>query len=197
MAPSNPSRLYAIVIDTDGTFQDLYRSNDGGDTWTKLADDPSLSSSQSTYGWWFGRLWVDPTNANHVFAAGVELEESTNGGSSWTGQFSMHADQHGMAWSSAQAGLVYLGNDGGVYHSTTNGSSWTHATVEPFTQFYSVDVSEQDNTRLVGGPSNSSTSFRVPNSRTSANLTLTSLKSSDDRGQTGGCSIVAAIHRSQ
>jgi hypothetical protein len=152
VAPSNPNRLYAIVIDTDGTFQGLYRSNDGGDTWTLLPNDPGLASSQSTYGWWFGRLWVDPTNANHVFAAGVELEESTNGGSSWIGQFSMHADQHAMAWSPAQAGLVYLGNDGGVYRSTTNGTGgWVHATVEPFTQFYSVDVSEQDNTRVMGG----------------------------------------------
>ena len=34
-----------------------------------------------------------------------------------------------------------------------NGSNdqWTHAVSQPFTQFYSVDVSEQDDSRLVGG----------------------------------------------
>jgi hypothetical protein len=156
LAPSNPSRLYVIVIATGGTFQGFYRSNDGGDSWTKLPNDPGLSGSQSTYGWWFGRLWVDPVNANHVFAAGIELEESTNGGSSWTGQFTMHADQHGMAWSTVSPSLVFLGDDGGVYKSTSNGASWTHASVEPFTQFYSVDVSEQDQTRVVGGAQDNS-----------------------------------------
>ncbi len=151
VAPSNTLRVYAIVIATDGTFQGLYRSNDGGDSWTHLPDDPGLAGSQSSYGWWFGRLWVDPVNANHVFAAGVSLEESTNGGSNWSAQFGIHGDVHAMAWSPAQSGLVFLGDDGGVWRSTTNGSSWTHATVEPFTQFYSVGVSEQDNTRIVGG----------------------------------------------
>jgi len=152
LAPSDPSRMYAIVIDASGDFQGLYRSMDGGDSWQHLPDDPGLAGSQATYGWWFGRLWVDPANAAHVFAAGVELEESTNGGSSWTGQFSMHADQHAMVWSPAMSGLVYLGNDGGVYRSVSGGSGgWTHAQVEPFTQFYSVDVSEQDHTRVLGG----------------------------------------------
>src|SRR6266540_4128017 len=152
LAPSDPSRLYAIVIRTDGTFQGLYRSLNGGDSWLNLPADPSLSGSQATYGWWFGRLWVDPADESHVFAAGVELEESTDGGSSWTGQFTVHADQHAMVWSPAMPGLVYLGNDGGVYRSESGGSGgWTHAQVEPFTQFYSVDVSEQDPSRVVGG----------------------------------------------
>jgi sortilin (neurotensin receptor 3) len=156
IAPSNPNRVYAIVIKTDGTFRNLYRSSDGGETWQALTD-PGLAGSQSTYGWWFGRLWVDPVNAQHVFAAGIELEESTNGGSSWIGQFSVHADQHGMAWSTVQAGLVYLGNDGGVYRSTSNGTGgWVHAQVEPFTQFYSVDVSEQDQSRVIGGAQDNS-----------------------------------------
>ena len=152
LAPSDPSHLYAIVIDASGDFHGLYRSMDGGNSWQHLPDDPGLAGSQATYGWWFGRLWVDPANAFHVFAAGVELEESTNGGSSWTGQFSMHPDQHAMAWSPAMSGLVYLGNDGGVYRSVSGGSGgWTHAQVEPFTQFYSVGVSEQDQTRVLGG----------------------------------------------
>jgi hypothetical protein len=48
---------------------------------------------------------------------------------------------------------VYLGNDGGTYRSEVNGSNdqWTAALSQPFTQFYSVDVSEQDDHRVVGG----------------------------------------------
>src|SRR5215475_7574471 len=61
VAPSNPQRVFAIVIQTRGLFQGLYRSDNGGDSWTQLPNSSALSDAQSTYGWWFGRMWVDPT----------------------------------------------------------------------------------------------------------------------------------------
>src|SRR5262249_15148488 len=81
------------------------------------------------------------------------LCESTDGGSSFVGQFSPHADDHAMIWDPKVPGRVFLGNDGGTYRSDVNGShdQWTFAVSQPFTQFYSVDVSEQDTTRVVGG----------------------------------------------
>ena len=158
LSPSTPSRVYAIVISTNGSFQGFYRSNDSGDSWTKLTAS-GLSGSQSSYGWWFGRIWVDPANKDRVFVAGVSLELSTDGGNSFGISSGVHADQHAMVWDPKQPGRVYLGNDGGEYHSDTNGNSggWTHATYEPFTQFYSVDVSEQDHTRVVGGAQDNGT----------------------------------------
>ena len=153
VAASNPQRVYAIVIQTNGLFQGFYRSENGGDSWIKLRTDFNLSGAQSSYGWWFGRLWVDPLNDAHVFAGGVYLCESTNSGSSFVSQFSPHPDHHAMVWDSKVSRRVYLGNDGGVYRSDTNGSNdrWTPGVSQPYTQFYSVDVSEQDDRRLVGG----------------------------------------------
>jgi len=153
LAASNPQRLYAIVNQTNGLFQGFYKSDNGGDSWTKLATSSTLSGAQSTYGWWFGRVWVDPLDQAHVFGAGVYLCESKNSGSTFTGEFSPHADDHAMAWDLKVPGRVYLGNDGGTYRSDVNGSNdqWTAAISQPFTQFYSVDVSEQDSRRLVGG----------------------------------------------
>ena len=48
---------------------------------------------------------------------------------------------------------MYLGNDGGVYRSSSNGDSrtWTHATYEPWVQPYHISVSQQDPSRLVAG----------------------------------------------
>src|SRR5262249_38018754 len=149
ISPSTPKRVYAIYGTTDGGFQGFYESNDGGDSWTKMAAT-GFSGSQSTYSWWFGRIWVDPANKNRVFAAGVPLELTTDGGTTWTGSQAVHADQHAMAWDPKVSGRVYLGNDGGVYRSDTNGTgAWTRSSVQPYTQFYSVDVSEQDQTRIV------------------------------------------------
>lgn len=166
LAPSNPQRLYVIVNQTNGFFQGFYRSDTGGDSWTMLPNDGNLSGAQSSYGWWFGRVWVDPLDQAHIFGAGVYLCESSNGGSSFTAQFSPHADHHAMAWDSKVINRVYLGNDGGVYRSDVNGSNdrWTFGVRQPFTQFYSVDVSEQDDTRLVGGAQDNGANRSYPGS---------------------------------
>ncbi len=60
-APSSPSRAYAIVASKmSGHGVGLFRSDDGGLSFTKTAVAGG-SLSQSSFGWWFGRLWVDPT----------------------------------------------------------------------------------------------------------------------------------------
>jgi photosystem II stability/assembly factor-like uncharacterized protein len=156
LAPTNPSQLYAIYIDASGDFAGaggFFVSANGGDTWTEQPDNPLLSMSQSTFGWWFGRVWVDPVDPLHVFVAGVPLMESLTGGTTWAEDAVVHADQHAMAWDPKVPGRVYLGNDGGFYRSNAGGALGTYvkATFEPYTQFYSVDVSELDPTRVVGG----------------------------------------------
>jgi hypothetical protein len=58
-----------------------------------------------------------------------------------------------MAWDPGITGQVYLGDDGGFYHSTTNGAggSFTPAPYQPWTQFDGLDVSEQNPSRIIGG----------------------------------------------
>jgi photosystem II stability/assembly factor-like uncharacterized protein len=152
LAPSDPDRLYAIYVSTGGTFSGFYVSVNGGDAWTLLPHNSALANSQATYGWWFARVWADPADPLRVFVAGVPLMLSTDGGTNWQSHGTVHADQHAMAWDPKSPGRVYLGNDGGVYRSQANGlPPWTLATVQPFTQFYTLDVGEQDPTRIVGG----------------------------------------------
>lgn len=151
-APSNPSVLYSVYLNTRGFFTASFKSIDGGDSWFQLPFDQSLAQSQSSFGWWFARIWVDPTDPDRVFVAGVPLAESTDGGNTFTNQDTIHADQHAMAWDPNVPTRVYLGNDGGVYRSETGGSApWVFASKQAFTQFYTIDVSEADATRIVGG----------------------------------------------
>jgi hypothetical protein len=58
-----------------------------------------------------------------------------------------------MAWDEKVSGRVYLGNDGGVYRSDSNGATktWVHATYEPFNQSYHLAVATDDPTRLATG----------------------------------------------
>ena len=150
-APSNPNRVYIQSSGDNGPDKGFYVSNDAGQTWTCSGSEPG--SPTAGYEWYFGRLWVDPANENHVFAADINLRDSTDGGNTWTNSRGPHADQHAMAWDPNQSGVVYLGDDGGVYVSNQNGatSTWTHAQVEPWNQSYHLSVSQQDPSRMVTG----------------------------------------------
>ncbi|MER7445206.1 WD40/YVTN/BNR-like repeat-containing protein [Micromonospora avicenniae] len=151
LAPNDPRRLYAYVGTALGPFRAFFRSDDGGDSWTQTPVTAG-QASQSTFSWWFGKLFVDPSDADHVFLTGVNLMRSTNGAQSFSSVGGVHADQHTMRWDPKVPGRVYLGNDGGFYRSQANGASgWVKSIYEPYTQFYTVDVAETDPVLKVGG----------------------------------------------
>ena len=116
------------------------------------ADD--LTNSQSVYGWWFGRVFVDPDNAERVFALGLDEWESTDGADSFH-RFGteMRVDQHVMAWDPRAPARLYAGNDGGLYVSDQAGAdgSWSKGADQPWSQYASIDVSVQDPNRFAGG----------------------------------------------
>ena len=153
--PRDSKTVHMIYAnDPLGLFEAYFVSHDGGTTWTAPPQAQSdLADSQSTYGWWFAHIFVDPFDSKNVFVAGLDLWRSTDGGSSFNTSNGPHSDQHMMAFDPRRKGLVYLGDDGGFYRSTTSGSSnsWRKATYEPWTQFDGIDVSEQDPTRINGG----------------------------------------------
>ncbi|WP_030777028.1 WD40/YVTN/BNR-like repeat-containing protein [Streptomyces sp. NRRL S-920] len=146
-------KAYAIVNRTSGPFEGFYASTDGGDHWRRTPADQRLTASQSSFGWWFGKVWTDPKDADHVQVAGVPLMTTKDGGATWSADdTSIHVDQHAMVWDPRRPGRVYLGNDGGVYRSDANGDGgWVKARHEPYTQLYSAAISPQDTARISGG----------------------------------------------
>lgn len=158
IAPNNPNRVYVTTGNwsqaeagggqTQRGFRGFYRSDDGGATFQTMS--PANAGGDTV---WTSKIWVDPQNADRVFVAGVSLRLSANAGATWASVGGLHVDHHAMAWDPTTPGRVFEGNDGGFYWSTGNGAtgSWTEAQNEPWTQFYTVDVSEQDPARVVGG----------------------------------------------
>lgn len=146
-------RLYAIVNKSAGSFEGFYSSTDGGDNWSRTPANADLTNSQSSFGWWFGKVWVDPGDTEHVHVAGVALLTTKDGGATWTADdTSMHVDHHAMVWDPRRPGRVYLGNDGGVYRSDADGDGgWVKSRHQPYTQLYSAAISPQDVTRISGG----------------------------------------------
>lgn len=121
-APSTPDLVYASLDMNGGQ---VYRSQDGGDTWERLSTPGHLSSQ----GWYDNVIWVDPVDANILVVGGINLHRSLDGGQSWRristwwlSPDSPHADHHVIVASPRYDGVndktVYVGNDGGVYRTS-------------------------------------------------------------------------------
>ena len=150
IAPSDPNRVYVVSGSPYGPDKGFYSSDDGGDSFHVGGRAYQTSSG---YQWWFGRLWIDPQDKNHIFNADVSLRTSTDGGTTWSAISGPHSDQHGMDWDPHQANRVYLGNDGGMYRSDNNGvnGSWVNAQNQPWNQSYHLAVSQQNAQRMTTG----------------------------------------------
>jgi len=106
MDPTNPRILYAAFWETRRTFwnlssggpdSSLYKSTDGGDTWTELTNNPGLPKGLK------GRIGVtlSPAHPDRVWAI-VEAEEgglfrSDDGGATWN-RVSDNRDLMGRPW---------------------------------------------------------------------------------------------------
>src|SRR5690606_29206956 len=96
VASSSPSTVYAIYADEIGYFNGLFRSSDGGESWTRMSGS-GLGSFYSSYGWWFGRIWVHPTDENEIWVNGVTLHSSRDGGRSFGPRATnAHVDHHAL-----------------------------------------------------------------------------------------------------
>jgi len=155
MAPSNPEVLYARYADAIGSIKGVYRTSDGGNTWTEV------NSSQLTnvgFHWWFRGIYVDPLDENTIYNVDFIVEKSTDGGNSWFEAFpNVHVDQHTLAFNPQNSNEILLGNDGGLYKSNDNGSSSTKYLNLPITQFYRFYVDPQNPNKIYGGSQDNST----------------------------------------
>lgn len=58
----------------------MYRSDDRGQSWTKVSrSNRYMRSLSATYGWVFGQLRVDPRDENTIYVLGISLNVSHDG----------------------------------------------------------------------------------------------------------------------
>jgi len=154
LCAAQPDVMHAVYADRVGFYDGLYRSIDGGFTWSPT-NDGSLANAFASYGWWFGNVRTHPVNPDVIYVLGLDVYRSLNGGGSY--QFTssgVHVDHHAMDFGPGANPIVYNGNDGGVYRSA-NGSTWTKLPDLPVTQGYRIalDAGNPD-ARYIGAQDN-------------------------------------------
>src|SRR5262249_36404658 len=86
----------------------LYKSTDGGDSWTRI-------NSINPRPMYFSQVRVDPTDENNVYVLGISQYRSKDGGKRFTSDLGrdVHADGH-VLWIDPRDGKhMILGCDGG------------------------------------------------------------------------------------
>lgn len=147
VAPSNPNVVYALV-EAVMPKNGLYRSNDGGQTWTAL-DRSQMMIWRPFY---FANLIVDPKDENKLYKAGGSLIYSSDGGKSFSNVAGgAHGDFHDVWINPDNSNHVITGDDGGLWYSYDGANKWWKAENLPVSQFYHVSVDMETPYRVYGG----------------------------------------------
>jgi photosystem II stability/assembly factor-like uncharacterized protein len=173
--PNNSNTLLAVFESLDlttagdGGLKGIFKSTDAGATWAKLTTPQKIASTGGLsylkdQGWYGNVIAVDPFNSNNIYAGGVDLMKSTDGGSSWSqlsfwdpyyGEPYVHCDHHAIVFDKNNDGTIIEGDDGGVYKTTDAGLHWASLNNGlAITQFYSGAVFANGSTYYGGTQDN-------------------------------------------
>jgi len=135
VAPSDSKRLYATLATASGKL-DVYRTDDGGESWSKNTDDGRPS----------GRIGggdlpiprVDPKNPDVVIVASTVTMKSTDGGKTWFGfRGAPGGDDYQNLWINPNNGnIILLVSDQGAIVTVNGGQTWSSWYNQPTAQLY-------------------------------------------------------------
>ncbi len=134
---------------------EVYKTEDGGDTWTKVNDEP-VSGSPDYY---YGQIRVDPQDVNRLYMLSVPVYVSDDGGKTWSqnGASSVHVDHHALWINPNDSNHVILGNDGGFHVSYDRCATWDRINNIPLPQFYAIGYDMQNPYHVFGGTQDNGT----------------------------------------
>ena len=124
----------------------VYRSDDGGQTWQRMA----ANNPRPMY---FSQVRIDPNNPYRVYMGGVGLQMTIDGGRTWETDAALatHDDVHAIWINPANSDHVLIGNDGGLAVSYDMSRTWAFLPNVPVGLFYHVGYDMEYPYNVCGG----------------------------------------------
>ena len=141
-----------MLFDTPVIGAEVYKSIDGGLTWSKTHEG-FLDGIYYSYGYYFGKIHVDPSNKDGIYIYGVPILKSKDAGKTFSSISApnVHADHHALWINPNKPGHLINGNDGGVNISYDDGANWIKNNQPAVGQFYAIYVDNQEPYNVYGG----------------------------------------------
>jgi photosystem II stability/assembly factor-like uncharacterized protein len=162
----NPDILYAVIenvnpkpgapADATGTAAivggEVYRTEDGGQTWTKMnAADYNVSPKGPYY---FSQIRVDPGNDKNVFVTQDGYRHSIDGGRTWNERDTfprMFGDYRTLWFDPDNPDRMIAGSDGGIAISYDGGKTSDAYSNIPVGEIYSMGIDMEEPYNLYAG----------------------------------------------
>jgi photosystem II stability/assembly factor-like uncharacterized protein len=152
LSATNPDKAYVVYIDSLSRTGGLYKTVNGGITWSAV-NVTQLQDACADFGWYFGKIHLNPTDDEEVFFHAILLWRKPSNGSGWLNAAGGHADSHDLVF--APSGRRYWANDGGVYRNDPGQFQWVKSKNLPTTQFYRTNFNPHEpNTYWAGAQDN-------------------------------------------
>jgi photosystem II stability/assembly factor-like uncharacterized protein len=141
-------RVYALIEvkkseakKSEAKKSGLYRSDDGGNTWTLANADPRLTSRA----WYFNRVTIDPQNPDVIYIPNVALYRLEDGGKTISiVRGAPGGDDYHQLWIDPRnSASMVLGTDQGTTISLDRGQTWSSWYNQPTAQLYHVTTDNQ------------------------------------------------------
>jgi len=146
VAPSKPNIIYALV---EAKVNALYKSEDGGHKWKKIAD-----KNIGNRPFYYAEIYVDPNNENRIWNLWSYVSKSEDGGKTFETVMdygtNIHPDHHAFWLSPDDPDYLINGNDGGMNISRDGGKNWRFIENLTVGQFYHINY-DMSIPYLVGG----------------------------------------------
>ncbi len=146
VAQSQPNTVYLVSeFKAGGT---LFRSDDRGNSWTQVNDDPNINFRP----FYYSDIRVDPNNPDHVYSLSGRLYKSTDGGKNFEQiARTVHGDHQALWIDPMNSSRVLSGSDGGYQVSLDAGANWDIINNVELSQFYQLYVDDRDPYYVCGG----------------------------------------------
>ena len=142
----------AMLFDTPVVGAEVYVSRDGGKSWGKTHKG-YLDGVYSSYGYYFGKIHVSPTNKEDIYIYGVPIIKSKDGGATFSSidYDNVHSDHHALWINPNNPNHLINGNDGGINISYDDGAHWIKCNSPEVGQFYYINVDDEKPYNVYGG----------------------------------------------
>lgn len=164
--PKNPEILYAIVENVNTRVGappppgpagripvvggEVYRTDNGGQSWTKMNRDDENVSSKGPY--YFSQIRVDPNDDKNIFLTGSPGGSSKDGGKTWSRIFPrMFGDFRTFWFDPENSDRVIIGGDGGIAISYDGGKTGDAYNNLPLGSIYAIGVDNEDPYNIYAG----------------------------------------------
>ena len=137
LTEAKTGRVYALISSDAG--KGLYRSDDGGDTWTFMTDDIRLFARA----YYYMHMQGDPSLADRVYVMAEELFRSDDAGATFqdmreVAKYGLPSDHHDLWIDPDNPDILVDGQDHGALVSLNGGVTWSPNNNQPTAQVYTL-----------------------------------------------------------